>query len=88
MKSRQLAEFPHAPWRARFDAAAELLTVQPTTVAGLIALMHYAVEFEVAEGLWPDYFVGTEGAGEAERIWFVWLLRHVADTLETLVVAS
>ena len=60
--------------------------VQPTTMAGLIALLRYSIEFEIVEDCWPDTFVGDNDDSDDERPWHSWLQRHVADVLEAMSV--
>lgn len=58
------------------DAAADLVSVQPTTMAGVIALLSYAAEYVDKGNEWPD----LEEDGE-QNTWEVFLHRSLAEAL-------
>lgn len=63
-------------WEAQDDAAVALLNIRPTTMAGVTALLRYAVE---ADGVgWPDELVTAEGD---HRSWHQLLVEKVAAAL-------
>jgi hypothetical protein len=70
-------------------AAFDLLNIVPTTLAGVIALLRYAIEYELLCD-WPS----DVGASDDEdprldgRSWSVWSWYHVANTLERLGAAA
>jgi len=84
------------------DAAAELLTIKPATVAGVAALLDYGYEFETAplRAEWGDFFLEGDGhrsgnfASDAEienGRWLSWktlVLHHAAEALRHITAAS
>lgn len=69
-------------------AAYDLLDVNPTTMAGLIALLTYVCEFDDANhGLgWPEA-IGLEEEPGA-RSWQYFLIQNMAEILPKLVVSA
>jgi hypothetical protein len=68
------------------DAAIVLLTVQPTTLAGILALLNYAVEAD-ADGVgWPDALESDDG--QITRHWQFFLIEGVAEALAGMVSAT
>ena len=75
--------------RAR-AAALALLEIQPTTLAGAIALLDYSVEFEVEFEVWPDGLAGWADEGESEKDrqpWHVWLQNNVSLALQAMAAS-
>jgi hypothetical protein len=64
------------------DAAIVLLTVQPTTLAGILALLDYAVEADTDGVGWPDALESDDG--QITRSWQVFLIEGVAEALAGL----
>jgi len=68
-------------------AAYELLDVNPTTMAGVIALLTYACELDDATGLgWPEA-IGLEDEPGA-RSWQYFLIQNMAEILPKFVVSA
>ncbi|WP_334362562.1 hypothetical protein [Bradyrhizobium sp. AZCC 1578] len=63
------------------DAAIELLSVTPTTMAGLCALIEHAVTSDVDGHMWPEGLVSSDGK---TRSWQHLLLENVSEALQTL----
>jgi len=64
-----------------------LLDVQPTTLAGLSALLRFAFEFEGERGIeWPDTVEGfvPNKPKDWSTTWSVALHKHAADTIDAL----
>jgi hypothetical protein len=66
--------------------AIEILNVEPTTTAGLIALLNYTIEVD-ADGEGLPYEVKDEDTGKANS-WHFFLIKSVADALPKLTVRS
>ena len=62
---------------AEVDTAARLVTVRPTTRAGILALLRYAVEQGSKREGWPEL---QDSDGE-ERSWHVSLMESLAEAL-------
>lgn len=62
------------------DAAVALLDVEPSTIAGAIALLRYAGDPDI---VWPGDRVADE-FDDSSRAFLQVLTRHVADALEQL----
>ncbi|MBR1149059.1 hypothetical protein [Bradyrhizobium sp. JYMT SZCCT0428] len=71
----------HDLWDAEGVAAAELVTVLPTTVAGLIALLQYAVEADTDGETWPRDLV----AGDRSGAWHHLLIENIAQVLPGMI---
>ena len=65
------------------DAAIVLLTVQSTTLAGILALLNYAVEADTDGVGWPDSLQSDDG--KITRHWQFFLIEGVAEALRYLV---
>jgi hypothetical protein len=68
------------------DAAIVLLTVQPTTLAGILALLNYAVEADTDGVGWPDSLQSDDG--RITRSWQFFLIEGVAEALAGMVSAT
>jgi hypothetical protein len=66
-------------WSAQDDAAVELLNVAPTTLAGVTALLRYAVEANVDDMGFPDKLLSSDG--HTERSWHHLLVENVAAAI-------
>ena len=66
-------------WEAQDDAAVSLLNIRPTTLAGVTALLRYAVEANVDDQVWPAELL-TDDAGN-QRSWHHFLVESVAAAL-------
>jgi hypothetical protein len=78
-----------AAWEAHVDAAVELVTVLPTSIAGLIALLNYSLKFSIEDQCWPSDLVGAEGDNDENiyRPWHIWMQRHVVEVLEGMAAS-
>ena len=68
------------------DAAIVLLTVQPTTLAGILALLNYAVEADTDGVGWPAALESDDG--QITRSWQVFLIEGIAEALAGLVAGG
>jgi hypothetical protein len=63
--------------------------IQPTTLAGVLALLRHACDYEWNGNQWPDRVLGEDENGrEKARDWKCWMFNHIADALEGLAVRS
>jgi hypothetical protein len=69
------------------DAACDLLDAEIRSTAGAVALLRYAVAFEVGGNTWPEEVNVSEGDDPAldGQPWHVWLQSRIADFLESRV---
>jgi hypothetical protein len=67
------------------DPAVVLLNVQPTTLAGILALLKYAVEADTDGDGWPDSLQSDDG--KITRRWQFFLIEGVAEALAGMVSA-
>jgi hypothetical protein len=65
------------------DAAVVLLNVQPTTQAGILALLKYAVEADTDGEGWPRDLISD--GGKLRRSWHYFLIEGVAEALAGMV---
>jgi hypothetical protein len=65
------------------DAAVVLLNVQPTTQAGILALLNYAVAADTDGEGWPDSLQSDDG--KITRRWQFFLIEGVAEALAGMV---
>jgi hypothetical protein len=65
-------------WEAQDDAAVSLLNIRPTTLAGVTALLRYAVEANVDDQVWPAELLTDDGR---QRSWHQFLAENVAAAL-------
>jgi hypothetical protein len=73
-------------WRAEESAAIELVIVRPTTVAGTIALLNYAISADRDGETWPQEVVADDG--ETIRSWHHFLVQNLAELLPGLMRES
>lgn len=71
---------------AETDAACALVSVKPTTMAGVIALLQYAVAADTDGHCWPTDLQDDDG--KKIRSWQHFLIEAVADTLPDLLAAD
>jgi hypothetical protein len=71
-------------WGDEGDAALDLVNVQPTTRAGLMALLHYAVSADLDGETWPTDLISDDGE---KRCWHHFLIENVAKALADMVSA-
>jgi hypothetical protein len=63
-------------------AALGLITVIPTTVAGIAKLMQHIIALEAADYSWPDDVIDDDSIlGDKGKEWFVSLHRNLATML-------
>jgi hypothetical protein len=65
-------------WKVQDEAAVALLNVRPTTLAGVTALLRYAVEANVDDQVWPAELLTDDGR---QRSWHQFLAENVAAAL-------
>ena len=74
----------HRTSEATTDAAYALANVAPTTMAGVVGLLQYAISFPPEE--WPE---GVESDDDTEaRPWHYFLIETLAAVLPGMVVQS
>jgi hypothetical protein len=73
-----------AAYDSEMDVAAELVTVLPTTPAGLLALLEYAVSADRDGELWPDL---QSDDGKRTRSWHYFLIENLSEILPGFVLA-
>ena len=64
---------------AESDAACTLVSISPTTLAGVLALLQYAVARDTDGEAWPRDLVSDDGT--KSRSWHYFLIENVAATL-------
>jgi hypothetical protein len=70
---------------AETDAACVLVNICPTTMAGIIALLHYANAVDKDGEAWPRELMSDDGT--KTRSWHYFLVAVIAETLPGLVTA-
>jgi hypothetical protein len=76
----------HAAYDTETDAAIELITVLPTTAAGLLALLEYATISADRDGeLWPTGLQSDDG--KRTRSWHHFLIENLSEILPRFVLA-
>jgi hypothetical protein len=70
---------------AETDAACVLVSICPTTIAGIIALLRYANEVDKDGEAWPRELVSDDGS--KTRSWHYFLIEVIAEALPGLVSA-
>jgi hypothetical protein len=68
---------------AETDAACALLGDRPTTIAGALALLHYATAADVDGELWPRELQSDDG--HKTRPWHYFLIEALAEVLPGMV---
>jgi hypothetical protein len=71
----------HELWDAENAAAVELVNVLPTTAAGLMALLQYAIETDTDGEAWPRDLVDGERSGS----WHHFLIANIAEVLPGMI---
>jgi hypothetical protein len=72
-----------AAWDAEGDAAIELLNVHPTTMAGVVALLNYAIAADRDGETWPPELGADDG--ESVRSWHHFLIRNLTEILPDIL---
>jgi hypothetical protein len=67
------------------DAAIDLVNVRPTTGAGLLALLQYAVSADTDGKLWPDLL--PDENSKRTRPWHHFLIVNLVEVLPGMVLA-
>jgi hypothetical protein len=70
-------------WDAEGDAAIELVNVHPTTMAGVMALLHYAIAADRDGEMWPPTLAADDG--ETVGSWHYLLIRNLTEILPSLL---
>jgi hypothetical protein len=71
-------------WDDERDAACDFLNIHPTTLAGLIALLTHARDYDTDGMGWPDQLVDDEDSGT----WQYFLIDNLIKILPELVPAA
>ena len=66
---------------AEEEAACELVSVRPTTMAGLLALLNHALVYDTDGKGWPRDLCSDDG--KRRRPWQTFLLENITDALTT-----
>jgi hypothetical protein len=74
-----------AIFAAESDAELELAGVVPTTSAGVVALLSYAVEFVAPGNTWPTDLLDDDGR---DATWEILVMRNCAKSLANLSVEA
>jgi hypothetical protein len=72
-----------AAWESEGDAAIELLNVRPETMAGVVALLEYAVSADRDGETWPPELLADDG--ESVRSWHHLVIQNLAEILPGLL---
>jgi hypothetical protein len=72
-----------AAWDAEGGAAIELLNVYPTTTAGVMALLDYAISADTDGETWPRDLLS--GDGETSGSWHQFLIQNLTEILPGLL---
>jgi hypothetical protein len=75
----------HNAFDAETDAACVLISICPTTMAGIIALLRYANAADIDGMGWPEQLQSDDGT--KTRSWHYFLIEVVAEALSGLVSA-
>jgi hypothetical protein len=73
-----------AAWNAEIDAACALVNILPTTPAGVLALLQYAIQADPDGEQWRHELKGDDGKAHA---WHHFLIANLADILPGMVSA-
>jgi hypothetical protein len=73
---------------AERDAACQILSVPPTTMAGVVAVLKYAVEADRDGCLWAGNIVDDEHDGGCGMPWARHLHRMLASAIERIVAGG
>jgi hypothetical protein len=66
---------------AKFERGWALIKIEPTTLAGVVAMLRYASEFEALGNEWPD---PPKGNMKFSRPWSMFLYRQLAAAIEQI----
>jgi hypothetical protein len=77
----QAGEAVSAAWDAEGDAAIELVNVHPTTMAGVMALLDYAISADHDGETWPPVLLDGETSGS----WHHFLIQNLTEILPDLL---
>jgi hypothetical protein len=72
-----------AAWDAEGDAAIELVTVYPTTLAGVMALLEYSISADRDGETWPRALLADDG--ETSGSWHHFLIQNLTEILPGLL---
>lgn len=72
-----------AAWDAEGDAAIELVTVYPTTMTGVMALLNYAISADRDGETWPRALLSDDG--ETGGSWHHFLIQNLTEILPGLL---
>jgi hypothetical protein len=72
-----------AAWDAEGDAAIELINVHPTTMAGVMALLDYAISADTDGETWPQDLLS--GDDETGGTWHQFLIQNLTEILPGLL---
>jgi hypothetical protein len=75
-----------AAFKAETDAACTLVNVLPTTLAGVIALLQYAISANPDGETWPDDLIADESSKRSWS-WYHFLIANLAEALPAMVQA-
>jgi hypothetical protein len=75
----------HNAFDAETDAACVLVSICPTTIAGVIALLRYANAVDKDSEAWPRELMSDDGT--KTRSWHYFLIEVIAETLPGMVPA-
>lgn len=73
-----------AAWDAQEDAACVLVSIMPTTRAGLLALLQYAIVADDDGQMWPDLL----NDGNRQRSWHQLLIANLVEILPGMIPQS
>jgi hypothetical protein len=79
----QAGEAVSAAWEAEGDAAIELITVYPTSVAGVMALLEYSISADQDGETWPRELLSDDG--ETGGSWHHFLIQNLTKILPDLL---
>lgn len=74
-------------YEAETDAACALISIPPTTIAGVLALLQYAHTADTDGEMWRQEFESNDGAKTRSRSWHYFLIEALVDVLPGLIVA-
>jgi hypothetical protein len=72
-----------AAWEAEEDAAIELVSVRPETMAGVVALLNYAIAADRDGETWPPELLSDDG--KTVRSWHHFLIQNLTEILPDLL---
>jgi hypothetical protein len=72
-----------AAWKAEGDAAIELVNVRPATMAGVVALLNYAISADTDGETWPRELLSDDG--KTIRSWHHFVIQNLAEILPSLL---